>query len=236
MRPWVGLTAPLFALTCWIACDAAPPSHDDARATSRHGAHDAAATAARPTARFDPPEPGTYALPTILQVDDHVLTTSDGTREAMLGLAPGEAAIVSFIYLSCGEACPLATATLHELDDRIAANPRLAGRVQLVSVSFDPARDTPEALAALRTGLRPQGRWRFVTADGPEAIAPVLADYGQDAVWIPEESGHAPNRLRHVLKLFLVDAAGEVRNIYSTGFLDLRILMNDLETVLGEAA
>jgi hypothetical protein len=36
-----------------------------------------------------------------------------------------------------------------------------------------------------------------------------------------------------VLKIFLVDGAGRVRNIYSTGFLDVRLMLADLETVLG---
>jgi protein SCO1/2 len=184
-------------------------------------------------ARFEPPPPGSYALPPIQQVDEHVLVSSDGAPAPLLGLSPGEAALVSFVYLSCGEACPLATATLHQLDARLARKPWLAERVQLVTVSFDPERDTPEALARLRGALGPRGRWRFLTAPDRAAIAPVLEDFGQDAVWIPSSEGSAPDRLRHVLKLFLVDDQGRVRNIYSTGFLDLRILTNDLETLLG---
>ena len=182
---------------------------------------------------FEPPPPGSYALPEILRVDDHELLASDGERHPLLGLAEGEVALVSFVYLSCGEACPLATATLHRLDRALAGDEALAGRVQLVSVSFDPERDTPEALAELRSRLEPRGRWRFLTAESPAAIAPVLADFGQDAVWIPSQAESAPDRLRHVLKLFLVDEEGAVRNIYSTGFLDLRVLMNDLRTLTG---
>ena len=180
---------------------------------------------------FEPPPPGSYSLPEILRVDDHELLGSDGERHPLLGLSEGEVALVSFVYLSCGEACPLATATLHRLDRALAADESLSSRVQLVSVSFDPERDTPEVLAELRSRLEPKGRWRFLTADSPAQIAPVLADFGQDAVWIPSQQGQAPDRLRHVLKLFLVDAEGAVRNIYSTGFLDLRILMNDLRTL-----
>ncbi len=200
-----------------------------------HAVHPAPIVATSPEVpRFEPPPVGSYELPTIQHVDEYELVSSDGTVAPLLGLVAGEAAIVSFVYLSCGQACPLATATLHQLDATLARDEVLAGRVQLVSVSFDPERDTPEALATLRQGLAPQGRWRFLTANDPAEIAPVLADFGQDAVWIPERDGHAPAKLRHVLKLFLVDADGSVRNIYSTGFLDLRILVNDLRTVLGE--
>ena len=64
----------------------------------------------------------------------------------------------------------------------------------------------------------------------------VAWDFGQDAVWIPgpaEET--APDRLRHVLKVFLVDDQRRVRNVYSTGMMDVRLVMNDLRTVIAEA-
>jgi cytochrome oxidase Cu insertion factor (SCO1/SenC/PrrC family) len=38
--------------------------------------------------------------------------------------------------------------------------------------------------------------------------------------------------LRHVLKVYLVDAAGDVRNIYSSGLMSPELLMADLRTLL----
>ena len=65
----------------------------------------------------------------------------------------------------------------------------------------------------------------------------MLADFGQDAVWIPAgDEAQPPDRLRHVLKVFLVDARKQVRNIYSTGLMDRRLVLNDLRTVLAESA
>jgi cytochrome oxidase Cu insertion factor (SCO1/SenC/PrrC family) len=171
--------------------------------------------------RFEAPAAGSYELPPILAVDEHRLLDEQGRPAPLLGLAPGEAALVSFVFLSCPDACPAATAALASLDAQLAERPALAKRVQLVTVSFDPANDPPERMAALRASLAPHGRWRFVTAADEAAIEPVLADFGQDA------------RPSHVLKIFLVDGAGRVRNIYSTGFLDVRLMLADLETVLG---
>jgi hypothetical protein len=37
---------------------------------------------------------------------------------------------------------------------------------------------------------------------------------------------------RHVLKVYLLDARHQVRNIYSTGLFDARLVLNDIETVL----
>lgn len=183
--------------------------------------------------RFEPPPPGSYDLPPIDRVLEHELVGPDGAPAQLLDLAPGECALVSFVYLSCADACPLSTATLHELDRVLAMDPELSGRVQLVTVSFDPARDTPEKMAAMEASLAPKSRWRFLTADNREALSPVLSDFGQDAVWIPSPDVSAnPTLLRHVLKVFLVDEHRDIRNIYSTGLLDPRLVLNDLRTVL----
>ncbi|MGH0031908.1 MAG: SCO family protein [Myxococcota bacterium] len=181
--------------------------------------------------RYEAPAAGSYELPPIDRVSEHQLLGTDGSAAPLLDLAPGEAALVSFVYLSCGEACPLATATLLRVDRQLAEDAALAPRVKLVTVSFDPGRDTPERMAALAENLRPKGRWEFLTSEGPDALAPVLADFGQDAVWVPQ--AEASDRLRHVLKLFLVDDQRRVRNIYSTGLLDERLVVNDLRTVTG---
>ena len=149
----------------------------------------------------------------------------------LLDLEPGEMAVVSFVYLSCSGACPLATAMLQRLDGLLHER-GLGERVELLTVSFDPARDPPERMAAQRRALAPQGRWRFLTAADPAAIGPVLRDFGQNVERVVDAEGGAAAQLDHVLKVFLVDASGGVRNIYSTGFLDPRVVLNDLLTVL----
>jgi cytochrome oxidase Cu insertion factor (SCO1/SenC/PrrC family) len=171
--------------------------------------------------RFEAPAPGSYELPPILEVGEHTLLDEQGRDAKLIGSAPGEVALVSFVYLGCPDACPAATAVLARLDAELAKRPSLGRRIQLVTVSFDPENDPPARMAALRSSLAPRGRWRFLTAASESAIAPVLQDFGQD------------DTKSHVLKIFLVDDAGRVRNIYSTGFLDVRILLADLETLLG---
>jgi cytochrome oxidase Cu insertion factor (SCO1/SenC/PrrC family) len=199
-------------------------------------AHESADTSAEAKPRFEAPPPGSYELPPIDRVAEHTLLGSDGNPTSLLGLAADEVALVSFVYLSCGEACPLATATLHRIDRELAGDPALAAHVTLVTVSFDPERDTPERMRQLEASSKPRGRWRFLTAANRAALEPVLADFGQDAVWIPDaDTPEAPDRLRHVLKVFLVDDERQVRNVYSTGLMDIRLVMNDVRTVLGES-
>jgi len=214
-------------------------------AEAHGGSHPDAGTATSPEARaadigapdlaYELPAAGSYELPPIMRVEDHVLLGSDGERAAILGLEPGQVAIVSFVYLGCHDpaGCPLALATLVRLDRTLAARSDLASRVRLVSVSFDPRHDRPDDLARLREGLSPRADWRFFTAEGEPDLLPVLADFGQNVDVIPDETGETV-ALGHVLKVFLVDSSGRVRNVYSTGFLDHRLLLRDVETLLLE--
>jgi cytochrome oxidase Cu insertion factor (SCO1/SenC/PrrC family) len=183
---------------------------------------------------FEPPPPGSYELPPIRHVEDRLLLGPDGARQPLLGLSGGQVAVVSFIYTSCAEAagCPLASAVLRRLDHELARRPELGSRVRLVSVSFDPARDTPERMGRLARDLAPRSDWRFLTAASDAELAPLLRDFGQDVLALRDAGGAPLGTLQHVLKVFLVDAQGAVRNVYSAGFLSARVLQNDAQTVL----
>jgi protein SCO1/2 len=221
MRGRTTRAATAFALLASAALAAAAAPGD-------HAAHQLPAA---PPARFEAPAPGSYELPPIDRVSQHHLLGTRGTFEPLIALKEGDLALISFVYLNCGEACPLATAMLHRIDGELAKDASLTKHVELVTVSFDPKRDTPAQMRALRERLAPRGRWRFLTAPNEAALRPVLADFGQDAVWIPGEA-NTPDSLRHVLKVFVIDANGAVRQIYSTGFLDVRLVLADLRTLL----
>jgi cytochrome oxidase Cu insertion factor (SCO1/SenC/PrrC family) len=190
------------------------------------------------SALFTPPAPGTYELPPIQRVADHRLLDPQGARVRLLGLAPGQVALVSFVYQHCtdGSACPAALATWKRVDEALAARPALARHVRLVTVSFDPRNDTPEQMAELARHLRPRSDWRFLTARNEAELRPVLADYGQDVLPLVGADGERLGLLQHLTKAFLVDAHGDVRGIYGSSFLDPQILLNDAQTVLAAEA
>jgi cytochrome oxidase Cu insertion factor (SCO1/SenC/PrrC family) len=187
-----------------------------------------------PPLSYELPAAGSYELPGIERVSDHVLLGSDASPAPLLGLEQGSCAVVSFVYLSCADAagCPLSLATLQRLDRALARRPELSRRVRLATVSFDPGRDGPEQMARARKRLAPRSDWRFLTAANEAQLRPVLEDFGQDAVPLFTDAGERSGIMRHVVKVFLVDAAGTVRNIYSSGFLDHRILLRDIETLM----
>ena len=57
----------------------------------------------------------------------------------------GTAAVVNFIFTTCGDVCPLVTAQLVRVQARLF-NEGLGARVRFVSITVDPAIDTPPTL------------------------------------------------------------------------------------------
>ena len=185
---------------------------------------------------YAPPAPGSYRLPPIDDVSDHPLVGSDGRPTALFALTRARVAVVAFIYTTCAEAtgCPVSTGVLHRLDHLIAADRSLRDRVRLVTISFDPERDTPARLASVRALHEPRTDWAFATAPDETRLEPLLEDFGQPVARLRFDDGTWTGLYRHVLKVFLVDREHRVRNVYSTGFLHPELILNDVRTVLLE--
>ena len=64
-----------------------------------------------------------------------------------------------------------------------------------------------------------------------ESLQGTLDDFGQPVMKLWLEDGSWSGLYRHVLKVFLLDRENGVRNIYSTGFLDRDLVLNDLRTI-----
>ena len=187
---------------------------------------------------YDPPVPGTYALPIIKPAADGALLDSAGRPVRLTQLTRGRITVLSFIYTRCAavKACPYATGVLLQLHRESADDPALARHLRLVSLSFDPANDTPErmaAYAALASGPPHAAPWHFMTTRSPADLEPILAAYGQ-AVDRKANPADPTGPLNHTLRVFLVDAAGNLRNIYSSGTLDPRLVLADIRTLMLE--
>jgi protein SCO1/2 len=192
-----------------------------------------------PRMEFVPPPPGSYKLQRIQRVSDALLLDGTGHAVRLSALTQGKITLLTFFYTYCVDplGCPFAHTTLANLRDRVRGDPALAGRVRFVSVSLDPTHDTPAAIAsyAQEFTIHPKFEWRFVTAHRVTELLPVLEDFGQDFSVDVDESGRATRTLHHMLKMFLIDARGEVREIYSLTFLQPQVMFNDIKTLALEA-
>ena len=106
--------------------------------------------------------------------------------------------------------------------------------MRLVSMSFDPDYDTPQRLAAYSEKFLEEKsgcEWRFVTAKSPAELQSVLDGYGQ-AVDKRLNPADPQGPLYHTLRVFLIDRDGRIRNIYSSGTLDLRLVLADIRTLM----
>jgi len=186
------------------------------------------------TPEYTPPAPGSYTLPIIQPVSDHTLLDADGQVTSLFALKRDRMAVVAFIYTTCSEAagCPLSQAVLQRIDRTVAVDPELARQVQLITISFDPERDTPARMKTVSGFYQPQTDWRFVTTRNEAELQPLLADFGQPVAKLRFADGQWSGLFRHVLKVFLLDGTNHVRNIYSVGFLNPQVVVNDLRTVL----
>lgn len=73
----------------------------------------------------------------------------------------GKISIISFIYTSCRDICPVVTARLSQLEDKLGES---AGRDYFfVSVSIDPSNDTPDKLREYSKAFGIGANWLFLT-------------------------------------------------------------------------
>jgi len=186
---------------------------------------------------YDAPKPGSYELPVVRRASGGTLIENTGKSVDLTELTRGRITVLSFIYTRCaaGRACPYASNTLGQLQLASVNEPDLAKQMRLVSVSFDPAYDTPQRMSEYAAAMRETEKgceWRFATVKRDELNA-VLNAYGQ-AVDSRADAADPQGPLSHVLRVFLIDAQGRVRNIYSSATLDTRLLLADVKTLLLE--
>jgi protein SCO1 len=191
--------------------------------------------ATAPRMEFMPPPPGSYKLQKIQPIADAVLLDSTGLTVRLSALTQGKITLLTFFYTYCVDplGCPFAHTTLANLRDRVIGERVLAGRVRFVSVSLDPTHDTPAVIAnyGREFAIDPEFEWRFLTARRVPELLPVLDDFGQDVSVDMDEHGRATRTLHHMLKMFLIDAHGEVREIYTLAFLQPQVMFNDIKTL-----
>ena len=186
-----------------------------------------------PPLQFVPPPPGSYRLHRIMPAPEGRVLDVHGRAARLSQYLHDRITLLGFIYTTCADpdGCPLAYRVFDALKEAIAATPRLRGQVRFVTLSFDPARDTPEAMrryAGSRVVESDAGlRWYFLTTRSAKELHPLVEGFGQEVT----RSGR---ELSHVLKVFLIDRAGYVREIYSSNFLHPQSVLNDIETLLLE--
>jgi protein SCO1 len=195
--------------------------------------------AVRPEMEYTPPPAGSYVLHAIQYAPDGDVIGHDGKGHRLAEYTRGRVTLLSLIYTYCTEptGCALAYETTVELRERILADQRLHGRARFVSLSFDPLNDTHEAMQAYggaQANADAALPWHFLTTHSLRQLQPILEGFGQDIEVERDAQGRPTRTISHMLKLFLIDRRGRVREIYSTDFLHPEAMLNDIRTLLME--
>ena len=93
----------------------------------------------------------------------------------------------------------------------------------------------PFTPCATQFGIEPRFEWRFLTSRSVAELLPVLDDFGQDVSIETDEHGKAARTLHHMLKVFLIDPHGTVREIYSLAYLQPDVMFNDIRALAMES-
>lgn len=150
-------------LAVWLAGGALPVSAA-AQSGDPHAHHRAApAPAAEPEAQ----DPGT--APEALDIPDVEVLDQEGRRVRFASdLVRGRVVAINFLFTNCTTICPPLAVTFGKLRKLLGER---AGRdVHLISVSVDPANDTPERLKAWSQKFGAGPGWTLVTGQRDEIV------------------------------------------------------------------
>lgn len=144
-------------------------------------------------------------LPKLFPVPDTQLVDETG-RAVNLASMKGHVTVYDFIFTNCTGTCPIMTNNMRALTPKIDKD----APVRFVSISVDPARDTPAVLSAYAKRVRNDPRWTFLTGDRA-AIVDLSVKGFKLAAGDPMPGGEA---LLHSSKFAVADKQGVIRGYY----------------------
>ncbi len=108
------------------------------------------------------------AMPLTRVVPDVAVVDQDGRpKRFYTDLVRGKVVAINFVYTACSSACPAMGQRFAQIQRQLGA--RLGQDVFLITISTDPAKDTPAKLKAWAAPFQPASGWTLVTGE----VAPV---------------------------------------------------------------
>jgi protein SCO1/2 len=178
------------------------------------------------------PEPAVSPNPSlslIARAPEFTLKDTAG-RAVRLSDYRGQVVLLAFIFTTCPGVCPLISTQMSALQAGLKADGLFPARAKLVSVTVDPKTDTAEVLSRYAKMFKadPAG-WSFLREE-PERLKPVLKAYDEWTRLLPNTKGW----LDHPARVYLVDAKGNIREIYSLAFFNEKQALIDMRVLLAE--
>lgn len=138
--------------------------------------------------------------------------TGPGNQPVSLEDLRGKVVLLFFGYTSCPDVCPT---TLYEMRAMLDALGNRAAQAQVVFVSVDPEKDTPQRMQAYLANIDSEERFLGLTGD-LDTLNEIAAQYGiffQKRI-ISETGAYL---IDHTATVLLVDGEGYLRVVYPYG-------------------
>ncbi len=141
--------------------------------------------------RFTPDKPKEEAPPaeaasTAMRIPDVPVQDQNGkSLNFYTDLVKGKVVAINFVFTTCTTICPPLTVTFRRVQQQLAEQ---NSQAQLISVSVDPAIDTPERLRDFAAKFKAEPGWAFVTGNTSD-INSLLQQLG---VAVTNKNDHTP--------------------------------------------
>lgn len=164
------------------------------------------------------------ALPRIGPAPQFTLTDQQN-RPFSLRDVKGRVAVVTFLFTSCSDTCPVLTAKLVAVQRQLGAD---QASVQFVGITVDPLNDTPPVLKRYADAHSADPvRFRFLTGSFDQ-ITDVSRRY---AVFFKQQKGGSVD---HTFLTSIVDQQGTLRVQYLGWRFDTNEFLADIRSLLAE--
>ena len=159
-----------------------------APASAQHTNHDHHTQHAKDAVKPVAPQRATFKLTETPLLDQEGRTLK--FKSEVLG---ERIAVIGFVFTTCTTVCPVVSAVMAQVQDKLGA--RLGRDVALVTVSVDPVRDTPARMKEYGTKMGSGANWTWLTGPKPQ-VDEVLKVFG----------AYTPNFTEHPALIVVGDA------------------------------
>ena len=170
---------------------------------------------------------GAESLPVQGAAADFTATdVADGKQVALQNLQ-GKIVLMTWYYTHCTNECPLTMYRFEQMQNQLTRDRLFGGRVVLVAMTLDPARDTPSVILQYSRHFHANYRgWYFLRANVGKTDR-ILKSWGVEV-----KPSTNKEFIEHTTKTVLIDQSGNIRATFPTANLNPSAVVADIRNLV----
>lgn len=165
--------------------------------------------------------------------ESYELVNQEGNAIQFPDAYAGNVMLVGYVYTHCPDICPMITYNMRDIQQELQGEDEF----MLISLSFDPERDSPEILHEYAENYKlNQGNWQLLTGNTEEVNA-ALETLEIKTLKSPttfKDDGSRQYYIDHTDRVTLIDGNGDVRNTYVGSKMNQEQILSDIHKLLTE--